>query len=312
MATVPVKLKDMISDPVEIVPLCAATLPEPPKANTGPKLRPLPPDPDREPEDCPRCAAAVLATDTACANCGLERANEAPIADACDTVPAMPCARNAGESVENIGGDGAPLVAICANSPVVLCARNVCQCVESTVGSTISEVVKTSPICLRKNARSRSVPPRQRPEKLVVKTRRNGPARASSATATKRGASAAAVAGPREPTNNSTLYPAVGATWRWHGGTFAPPPYLLQESLAQSTAEPKAEPTAQPAGANNARPGARARRKASPGPEPSTPSGGQAAKPPEDPGPKAQEPSAAALRLMALQARIRAKEAAGR
>jgi len=314
MATVPAKHEDKTDDTVEIAPPCTAIQPKPPSPDAGPKLQPLPPDPDREPEDCPRCAAAVLASDTVCANCGLERASEAPLVDACAKSPVVPCARNASESVESTVGDSDPLVVACANSSVVPCARNASENVENIVGDPISGVVKISPTRPRKNARSCSVTPRQRPDKMVEATRRKRPPRASTATATKRGGSAAAVASPRAPIHNSTVHLAeCASSWRWHGGTFAPPPYLLQERLGQDTAEPKAEPTARrPTCSASARPTARVRRKASPEPEPSGPSIVESNKPPEDPGPKAQEPSAAACRLMALHARIRAKEAAGR
>ena len=115
MATVPVKHEDKTDDPVEIAPPCTAIQPKPPSPDAGPKLQPLPPDPDREPEDCPRCAAAVLASDTVCANCGLERASEAPLVVACATSPVVPCARNASESVESTVGNSDPLVVACAN-----------------------------------------------------------------------------------------------------------------------------------------------------------------------------------------------------
>ena len=162
--------------------------------------------------------------------------------------------------------------------------------------------------------RSCSVVLSQKPDKTRKATQRKKPASASAATVTKPGGSCTADAGSRAPIRNSDGHPAEHANvWRWHGGTFAPPPYLQQERVAQDVAEPPAEPTvAQPACTKDSKAKATARRKASPTPTPSNLDDRSAEKPPEEPGPEVPEPSAAAVRLMALRARIRAKEAAGR
>jgi len=78
-----------------------AAQPESPNPDSSLKLQPLPADPEQEPEDCPRCAAAVLATDAVCANCGLERASEAPPITECANSPGRPCARDASDCIEN-------------------------------------------------------------------------------------------------------------------------------------------------------------------------------------------------------------------